>query len=447
MENTVYGYVAPHTLPLLGESPTLDRLFLLASGDRFNEAHVRRVAGDVKAWLESTGHAVTRVIVPPPGEHPHAAIMGLLLLAMSLLGLVILGLSAIIVCTVTLSTLARQRRQIGVMKAVGGTRGQIAAIYLAEAGMLGAAAIVAGMLAGLAGNRALTSYLARLLNFDVTSWTIPAWVYLLVALVGLAAPLLAAAWPVAMGTAMTVREALSELPASHARRAGRPDGRPLPAIAALVRGAGLVRPALPRSWWLGLQNAFRRPARTALTLVTMTIGGASFMAAVNVRTSMMQKVDELFGAGTFGSADRYAIDQHMVMIYSFLLIAAGVLTLVGSLGLMTATSLNVLDRRRELGVLRTIGASPLTIAGVIISEPAFVACCSWLFAIGAAWPLSVMLGRMLRTIFFRNGFAVRFWLPGVAAWLIVAAAVSVASSIVPALLASRRSIREAISYE
>lgn len=433
MENTVYAYVTPETLPLLGETPTLDSLHLLVSGARGDETHVRRVADDVRAWLERNGHPVTRVIVPTPGEHPHAAIMGLLLLSISVFGLVILGLSAVIVCTVMLSALARQRRHIAMMKAIGGTRGQITAIYLAQAALLGVAACVVGIGGGLAGSRALTIYLARLLNFDVTSWAIPLWVFLLVVLVGIAVPLLAAAYPVATITAITIREALAERAAPV-----RTTHRGTEALRTTIRHLGASVP---------LCVATTRPARAALPLVTMTIAGAAFMAAITVRTSLMAKLDALFGAGTFGSADRYAIDQHMLMIYAFLLIAAGLLTVIGSLGLMAATSLNVLDRRRELGVLRTIGASPGTIAGLIVSESVVVVLISWLLALATAWPLSVGLGRALRTVFFRSGLDITFSLPGVGIWLLVSATVSVASSIVPAVRASRRPIREAISYE
>ena len=53
----------------------------------------------------------------------------------------------------------------------------------------------------------------------------------------------------------------------------------------------------------------------------------------------MATVDRLFGAGTYGADFRYAFDQHMLMIYVFLLIVSAVLAAVGSLGLMTATSL------------------------------------------------------------------------------------------------------------
>ena len=60
------------------------------------------------------------------------------------------------------------------------------------------------------GARALCRYLAVFLNFDVRSFAVPAWVYLLVVVVGLLTPLLAAAYPVAKGSAITVAAALSD---------------------------------------------------------------------------------------------------------------------------------------------------------------------------------------------------------------------------------------------
>ena len=57
MENIVYGYITLATLAALGETPALDRLNLLVGGNRFDEAHVNRVAVDVEAWLEASGHA------------------------------------------------------------------------------------------------------------------------------------------------------------------------------------------------------------------------------------------------------------------------------------------------------------------------------------------------------------------------------------------------------
>ncbi|HEY6146847.1 MAG TPA: hypothetical protein VIZ69_04085, partial [Thermoanaerobaculia bacterium] len=97
MENVVYGYITLDTLALLGEEPLLDQLQILAAGNRFDEKHVQAVAAEVKAFLESRGHAVRRVDVPTPGRHPHADIMGLLLLGMAVFGFGVLLLSGILV--------------------------------------------------------------------------------------------------------------------------------------------------------------------------------------------------------------------------------------------------------------------------------------------------------------------------------------------------------------
>lgn len=60
---------------MLGVSPRLDRLEIVVAEDALNEDHVRRVAFEVKARLESAGHVVRDVSVPPPGEHIHAGQM------------------------------------------------------------------------------------------------------------------------------------------------------------------------------------------------------------------------------------------------------------------------------------------------------------------------------------------------------------------------------------
>jgi len=111
------------------------------------------------------------------------------------------------------------------------------------------------------------------------------------------------------------------------------------------------------------------------------------------------------------------------------------------------TSLNVLDRRRELGVLRTIGATPGAVMGLVIAEAGFVAATASVLAIVGAWPLSALLGRFLTAILFRRGLGVTVSVPGVVTWLLIAATVSIAASIVPAWHVARRSIREAVSYD
>src|SRR5258708_29568010 len=96
MENVVYGYITLDTLAQLGERPYLDQLKILVATNRFDEAHVQRVAAKGTTLIESRGHPVRRMDVPPPGKHPHSDIMGLLLLAMASFGLFVLLLSGIL---------------------------------------------------------------------------------------------------------------------------------------------------------------------------------------------------------------------------------------------------------------------------------------------------------------------------------------------------------------
>src|SRR5918998_5244924 len=128
---------------------------------------------------------------------------------MSSFGLFVLVLSGILVINLLTAMMSSQVRQIGVMKAIGGTRRQIAGIYFSQALFLGIAAVIVSIPLGILGSRALCRYMAMFLNFDINSFAVPLWVYLLVALIGVVAPLIAAAYPIWRGTATPVRVALS----------------------------------------------------------------------------------------------------------------------------------------------------------------------------------------------------------------------------------------------
>jgi putative ABC transport system permease protein len=163
---------------------------------------------------------------------------------------------------------------------------------------------------------------------------------------------------------------------------------------------------------------------------------------------MIATAERLAAGGTEYAFALRVLDSHMLMIYVFLLIVAALIASVGGLGLVTATSLNVLDRRRELGVLRAIGASPAAIAGIVVIESISIAALSWAAAVSAASALTALLGYGVGMMpVFRGQFAVRWPISGPASWLAIAVALSALASVVPALTASRRSIREAVAYE
>src|SRR5262249_4495495 len=98
-------------------------------------------------------------------------------------------------------------------------------------------------------------------------------------------------------------------------------------------------------------------------------------------------------AGSRGTAEsRIPFDEHLLMIYVFLVVVSGIIVAVGALGLATSMSLNIMERRREIGVLRAIGASPSTLWLMIVTESAFIAVVSWAVAALVAWPVSKFVG-------------------------------------------------------
>jgi putative ABC transport system permease protein len=207
---------------------------------------------------------------------------------MSSFGLFVLVLSGILVINLLTAMMASQVRQIGVMKAIGGTRWQIARIYFGQALFLGIAAVIVSVPLGILGSRALCRYMAVFLNFDINSFAVPLWVYLLVAIVGLAAPLIAAAYPVWSGTAAPVRVALSDFGLSQTTFGASAFDR------ALTRIGGTFSLVA-----FAIRNSFRRRTRLVLTLLTLTAGGLFFLAALNVRASLVNTLDQTFAARKF----------------------------------------------------------------------------------------------------------------------------------------------------
>jgi putative ABC transport system permease protein len=620
MENSVYGYITLDTLARLGEQPYLDQLNIVVAENRLDEQHIRGVAQDVKNLVESRGNSVRRVDIPRPGKHPHADLMGLLLLTMSSFGFFVLIMSGILVVNLLMGMMASQVRQIGVMKAIGGTRWQVARIYFSQALLLGIAALSIALPLGILGSRALCRALAVLLNFDIASFAVPLWVYLWAVTVGLVVPLLGAAYPVWKGSAISVREALADFGVSRNTFGFSMFDRMLAGV------GGRSRPLL-----LAIRNSFRRRTRLVLTLMTLAAGDIFFMSGINIRASMIKTIDHWFGSEKYdlkiafggaypseqieraikntpgvvrseswsisegllaphpgggryggntlggerfsvmavpsgtkmirleivegrdllpGDVDavvvntslattslqmkvgsivsfrmgpeltswhvvgiarefffsppvayipqafmdqrhpgmrttaflvldktvsinsvkdnlerslkqegvrilgstsqvdfRFAVDQHMLMIYVILVVISGIIMAVGGLGLATTMSLNVMERRREMGVIRAIGARSSTVWLIIVTEGVVVGVLSWALAALAAWPVSKFVGDALVRLMFNSALDFVFQLQGLFIWLIVSVCFSAVASFLPAWSASKITVREALTYE
>ncbi len=270
-ERSGYGYVTRATLARLGEPPMLGELRIALAPEASSAGEIEARAEEVARWLAGRGHAVREIRVPPPHQHPHQRQMVTVLVMLLAFAAMALVLSAVLVATSLASLLARQLREIGVMKTLGATASQIAGLYATLVGAVGAAAVLVAAPLGVLGTRVLTGAVSRLLNLTITSDAIPRWVFAIQAAAGVAVPLLVAAIPIRRGARQTVRQAIDDHGAS---------------------------PDAPRAWSstlpLPLRTALRRPARLALTLGLLAAGGAMAMTAYQVKRGWDASVAKVY---------------------------------------------------------------------------------------------------------------------------------------------------------
>jgi putative ABC transport system permease protein len=134
-------------------------------------------------------------------------------------------------------------------------------------------------------------------------------------------------------------------------------------------------------------------------------------------------------------------------IISLLLIMAVLLAIVGGLGLMGTMSINVLERTREIGVLRAIGARNRGVAWVFIREGIAIGVLSWLVSSLFAYPLGKALSDAVGTAVLGAPLSFSHSMAGVVLWLVLVVILSALASFLPARNASRLTVREVLAYE
>lgn len=131
----------------------------------------------------------------------------------------------------------------------------------------------------------------------------------------------------------------------------------------------------------------------------------------------------------------------------FLLIMAVLTAFVGSIGLTGTMSINVLERTREIGVMRTIGAVDIVIVQSVIIESLFIGLLTWLLAIGLSFPISTILLTIIGESMAGSPIEFTFTPLGILVWLGVVIVLSIFASIMPARNAARLTINEVLAYE
>ena len=611
----LYGYVTLSTLRRLGASADLNQLHIAVRVAR-DRAGVHDIATRVRAEIEASGATVLMTAVPEPGKFwAHDQVQSMVLL-LTVLGVVCLLMSGLLVGNIVSALVTQQVRQIGVMKAIGATARETAALYLATALVYGVVAVVAAVPIGAVAAVALVEYSTGLLNLDAERFALTPGVLALEIAAGLFVPLAASLAPVIAGSRTTVREAIDA--GGRARAASARTG--------LVERLTLRVPRLPAAVRLAVTNTFRRKRRLLMTLGTLVLGGAIFTAVLSVRSSLASTLDDsvryrnydvdltlerayparsveehaanvpgvahaeawavaaahrvradgsesetltaigappatrlirpivldgrwlragdarsvvvnsdvldrepsirvgdaltlnlngrrgrwrvagvvrgvlngpliyanegpltraigeigrarrlevvterhdpagqaavarrveerlkragFLVAATRTTADRRALDEsNFGVLISFLLSMALLIAVVGGLGLMATMSLNVIERGREIGVLRAIGASDGAVVQVVVIEALVIAAMGWIAGMPLAIPVSKVLSDAVGELFLKTPLTYTFSIGGALVWLATVLCISALASVLPAWRAARLAVRTVLAFE
>lgn len=144
---------------------------------------------------------------------------------------------------------------------------------------------------------------------------------------------------------------------------------------------------------------------------------------------------------------RTTISTIFDVIIIFLLAMAVLLGLVGGLGLMGTMSINVLERTREIGVMRAIGASNRAILRIVLVEGMIIGIISWIIGGIVALPASQIITNVVGIALLQAAPSYIFSSGGALMWLVVVIGLALLASWLPARQASSLTVREVLSYE
>lgn len=144
--------------------------------------------------------------------------------------------------------------------------------------------------------------------------------------------------------------------------------------------------------------------------------------------------------------DQEMAESQFNILSTILMVMTVVMAIVGSIGLSGTLSINVIERRREIGVMRAVGASSMDVALLFMGEGLLLGVMSWALAV----PISIVAGRPFvsaigAVIEFPAQYQqspYSFWV-----WLGIVVVLSIVASWLPARRATRISVNESLAYE
>ncbi|MGO8958348.1 MAG: FtsX-like permease family protein [Streptosporangiaceae bacterium] len=325
-------------------------------------------------------------------------------------------LSLLAVATVAVlvgGRMAEQTRRVGLLKAVGGTPGLVAAVLLAENLLLALAAAAAGLLAGWLAAPLLTSSGAGLVGTPGAPSLAPATVGWDVVL-AIAVAMLATLVPAVRAARTSTVSALADAPRAPRRQR---------VLVAFSR-------RLPPAVLLGVRLAARRPRRSLLSGASVLVTATTVVAVLTVHAHQAQQ--KVLGFSALANPREERLDQVLLV----LTITLAALAAVNAIFVTQATAA---DARHSSALTRALGATADQIAGALCLAQLIPAVPAVLLGIPAGIALveSVSHGATITV-------PPAWWLAAMAVGMLAALAVL---TVIPARAGSRLPVAEILQSE
>lgn len=279
----VNAYVTPDTLVWLGGNiDEYDKLAISVSEKQTDTEHVTAVAQSVADQLERAGLTVFFVNVYQPGHHFAYSVTQGVFFVLSVLGYLTVLLSGFLIVNTITALMTQHTRQIGIMKATGGNAIQIFFMYMTLIVSFGIGALILAVPLSNAAAANIGGGMAQWLNFYTQPFKGYSSTFIQQFIVAIVVPVAAAILPIYNSVRITVREALSDYGLGGNAKVKE-------------ETVGKNSVMIPRPIRISLRNTFRRKTRLGLTLFTLVLGGAVFIAVYNLWASFDKTIQDIQG--------------------------------------------------------------------------------------------------------------------------------------------------------
>lgn len=144
---------------------------------------------------------------------------------------------------------------------------------------------------------------------------------------------------------------------------------------------------------------------------------------------------------------RATVDALYTTMLVFVSVMSLLLGVVGGLGLAGTMTMNVVERSREIGVMRAIGARDRSVLMIFLTEGLLIGFLAWLAGVIVSLPISKVLADLLGNQFVKRPLTFTPAGDGIVIWLGVVAVLAIVASLLPAWRATRMVVREVLAYE